>query len=66
MSINEAEAKRLKEVAILNLKQKRYAEALAYVEEAKNLWSELDGVIKLEAMIKLRSMKEPDVMRSLG
>nr|GEY22865.1 transcription factor, MADS-box [Tanacetum cinerariifolium] len=52
MSINEAEAKRLKEVAILNLKHKRYTEALAYVEEAKNLWNELDGVINLEVVIK--------------
>nr|GEU84996.1 transcription factor, MADS-box [Tanacetum cinerariifolium] len=57
MSINEAKAKRLKEAAILNLKQKRYTEALAYVEEAKNLWSELDDVINLEVVIKLRSME---------
>nr|GEY22864.1 transcription factor, MADS-box [Tanacetum cinerariifolium] len=57
---------KLKEVAILNLKQKRYAEVLAYVEEAKNLWSELDGVINLEAVIKLRSMEGDKHYEVLG
>nr|GEY29604.1 transcription factor, MADS-box [Tanacetum cinerariifolium] len=65
-SVGELKAKRLKEVAILNLKQKRYAEAFAYVEEAKNLWSELDGVINLEAVIKLRSMKGDKHYEVLG
>ncbi|GJY22951.1 importin-4 [Tanacetum coccineum] len=52
MARNEAEAKRCKELAILNLEKGRYVAALACVEEAGRLWSELDALDKLEAVIQ--------------